>query len=235
MMRFLLLLLLSISINCFCQNKDASLWLSSGVKASLTEQIQLSYEMQTRFYKNATTIDSYINEVGISYEPIKNLDFSLDYRYSRKNQEYYFEGVHRLALNASYGVKLDDIGLSLKGRIRYQAPFNYLGIINDAIYPDNRNVMRFKIAAKYKPVNLKKILPFASYEFYKAINPKNIYRWIDSYRLVFGVTFNLPKRHEVEIYYLLEKENRAVPAFNHVYGIQYSYDIFKNPIIKKAE
>jgi Protein of unknown function (DUF2490) len=217
------------------QTQDANIWASAGVGADLTKNISLSYEMQTRFYKNATALDSYINEIGIAYEPFKNAEVSGDYRYSRKNQESHYEGVHRLALNLAYDYKIDGAGLRIKARIRYQVPFNYLGVINDAIYPDNRNVMRFKLSAKYTPTNLKKIQPFASYEFYKALSPKNIYNPIDSYRVTFGVSFDLPKRHSVDLYYLLEKEYRSVPHLNHIFGIQYGYEIFKDPVFEKPE
>ncbi len=215
------------------QTQDANVWISAGVGADLTDKLSLSYEMQTRFYKNASALDSYINEIGVAYEPLKNLELSGDYRYSRKNQESHYEGVHRLALNISYDYKIDGAGLRIKARVRYQVPFNYLGVINDAIYPDNRNVMRFKIGAKYTPTNLKKIQPFASYEFYKALSPKNIYNPIDSYRMTVGVSLNLPKRHSIDLYYLLEKEFRATPHLNHIFGVHYGYDIFKDPVFKK--
>jgi hypothetical protein len=232
-------LFLFVALACgqllLAQSQDANIWISGGVNADLTDNISVSYEMQSRFYKNATALDSYINEIGVAYQPIKNLEFSGDYRYSRKNQESHYEGVHRIALNASYDYKISGSGVKLKARVRYQIPFNYLGVINDAIYPDNRNVMRFKLSAKYTPTNLKKIEPFASYEIYKALNPKNIYNPIDSYRITFGVSFNLPKRHSVDLYYLLEKEYRSIPQLNHIFGIQYGYDIFKDPVFSKPE
>ncbi|MBK9190589.1 MAG: DUF2490 domain-containing protein [Crocinitomicaceae bacterium] len=211
------------------QIQDANLWLSAGINADLTDKLSVNYSMETRFYKNASVLDSYINEIGAGYEIVKNLQLGIDYRYSRKNQEGYFEGVHRIGADISYSYKLD-IGLTLKARARYQLPFNYLGVINDAIYPDNRNVSRFKISAKYKPTNLKKVLPYTGYEIYKSFSPKNQYSAIDSYRFTFGVTFDLPKRHSVDLYYMLEKEYRSAPQLNHIYGIQYNYDLFKDPV-----
>lgn len=227
-------LLFSISVlllasSAMSQIQDANMWLSAGINADLTEKFSANYSMETRLYKNVSSLDSYINEIGVGYEIVKNLQFGIDYRYSRKNQEGYFEGVHRIGADISYSYKLD-MGLTLKARARYQLPFNYLGVINNAIYPDNRNVSRFKISAKYKPTNLKKVLPFTSYEIYKSFSPKNQYNAIDSYRLTFGVTFDLPKRHAVDLYYMLEKEYRSAPQANHIYGIQYSYDLFKEPV-----
>lgn len=232
---FTTIILFLCTCSASAQTQDANLWVSGGFGADITDKISLSYEMQSRIYKNVTALDSYINEIGVSYEPLKNLEVSGDYRYSRKNQESHYEGVHRIALNLAYDYKIDGAGLRIKARVRYQVPFNYLGVINDAIYPDNRNVMRFKLSAKYTPTNLKKVQPFASYEFYKALSPKNIYNPIDSYRITFGVSFNLPKRHSLDLYYLLEKEYRSVPHVNHIYGIQYGYEIFKDPIFEKPK
>jgi hypothetical protein len=235
MYRLTLILFVLCAHTLNAQTQDANMWVSGGIGADLTTKLSLSYEMQARLYKNVSALDSYINEIGIAYEPFKNFELSGDYRYSRKNQESHYEGVHRLALNVAYDYKVDGAGLRIKARVRYQVPFNYLGVINDAIYPDNRNVMRFKLSAKYTPTNLKKIQPFASYEFYKALSPKNIYNPIDSYRVTFGVSFDLPKRHSVDLYYLLEKEYRSVPHLNHIFGIQYGYEIFKDPVFEKPE
>lgn len=232
MRAFFVLTALVFTTCSYAQYQDANLWTSAAVNADLTKKMAVSYSTELRLYKNVTSIDSYINELSFSYEPVKNLITGIDYRYSRKNQEAYFEGVHRVGAEVSYEQKIDALGLRLKARVRYQLPFNYLGVINDAIYPDNRNVMRFKLSAKYRPVNLKKIQPFASYEFYKALSPKNIYNPIDSYRITAGVSFDLPKRHSIDVYYMLEKEYRSIPQLNHIYGIQYTYDLFKDPVFE---
>lgn len=235
MIRAFLLFGFLFSLPALGQVKDAHLWGSIGLKLDITKKIAVDYETQTRFYKNASALDSYINEAGVKYKLNKKLDVSLDYRYSRKNQESYFEGVHRLALNFSAEHEFENLGLEIKGRVRYQVPFNYLGIINDAIYPDNRNVMRFKVGAKYTPVNLKKIQPYASYEIYKSLNPINAYNAIDSYRFNFGLSFDLPKRHSLDVGYLFEREFRSVPQLNHIYTIGYTYKLTKKPLIKKKK
>lgn len=226
--------ILICSLGLRAQVQDANLWTSVGVNADLTKDLSLAYETQTRFYKNATTLDSYYNEFSASYDITKFMSGGLNYRYSRKNQEGYFEGVHRLAANISFDYKVSEISTRFKFRIQYQVPFNRFGVINNNIYPDTRNLVRFKISAKHKPTNLKLIQPYASYEIYKAIRPKNIYSTIDSYRITFGVSLDLPKRHSVDLYYLFERENRATPHNNHIYGIQYNYDLFKKPVFKKS-
>lgn len=214
------------------QINDAQLWTSAAVKADITDDLAVGYETCTRFYKNVTALDNYYNELGLDYKIMKGLNASLDYRYSRKNQEDYFETVHRISLSATYGVKIDNMGLRLKFRTRYQLPFNRLGVVNDNIYPDTKNTLRFKLSADYTPTNLDLLEPFVSFEIYKGIRPANIYNPIDSYRFTIGATFDLPKRHSIDLYYMLEKEYRSAQYNNHIWGIQYNYELFKDPIFE---
>lgn len=236
-MRFFILAgLSSLGLLTFSQvQQDANLWTSVGLSADLTKQFSVGYEMQSRFYKNATSLDSYYNEIGLAYEPVKNLEFSTDYRFSTKNKESYYENVHRLCFNAAYGTKFKDLGLSIKGRVRYQIPFDRFGVVNDNIYPDTKNVFRVKGSAKYKHKDFKLIQGFTSFEIYHAVRPKNSISAVDSYRFGLGITIDLPKRQSIDLYYILEREFKSTPFRNHIYGIQYNYDLFKKPYFDKKK
>jgi len=217
------------------QIQDAQLWTSAALKTDITDDLTVGYEMCTRFNKNVTSLDNYYNELGAEYSIIKGLGVGIDYRFSKKNKENYFETVHRFCFNASYGYKFDDLGLKVKFRARYQIPFNRIGVVNENIYPDTKNTLRFKLSLDYVPVNFKMFQPFMSFEIYKGVKPVNIYNAIDSYRFAIGATLDLPKRHSVDLYYMLEKEYRAAQYLNHIWGIQYNYELFKDPIFEKAK
>ena len=180
MTRLFLLSLIVFSPFSKAQINDANLWTSASLKTDITDNLTMSYEMCTRFYKNVTALDNYYNELGAEYKIIKGFAVGIDYRYSYKNKESYFETVHRFCFNTSYGIKFDDLGLRVKFRARYQIPFNRLGTVNDNIYPDTKNTLRFKLSADYVPVNVKWLQPFVSFEIYKGIKPVNIYNSIDS-------------------------------------------------------
>jgi hypothetical protein len=216
--------------SAFSQVNDAQLWTSAAIKTDITKDLSVGYEMCTRFYKNVTALDNYYNEIGADYKVFKGFTTGIDYRYSKKNKEGYFETVHRFCLNAAYSYKLDDLGLRLKFRARYQVPFNRLGVVNENIYPDTKNTLRFKLSADYTPLNFKMLQPFTSFEIYKGIKPVNPYSSIDSYRFTIGATLDLPKRHSIDLYYMLEKEYRAAQYNNHIWGIQYNYELFKDPV-----
>jgi hypothetical protein len=219
----------------FAQVNDAQLWTGAGISVDITDDFVLSYEMQTRFYKNVTALDNYYNEIGAEYKLFKGFTTGIDYRYSKKNKEGYFETIHRFCLNAAYSYKLDDLGLRLKFRARYQVPFNRVGVVNENIYPDTKNTLRFKLTVNYTPLNFKMLQPFTSFEIYKGIKPVNAYNSIDSYRFTIGATLDLPKRHSIDLYYMLEKEYRAVQYNNHIWGIQYNYELFKDPVFDEPK
>lgn len=226
---------LVLTIGLKAQIQDAQLWTSAALKTDITDDLSVGYEMCTRFNKNVTALDNYYNELGAEYSIVKGFAAGIDYRFSRKNKEGYFETVHRFCFNTSYGYKFDDLGLKIKFRARYQIPFNRLGVVNDNIYPDTKNTLRFKLSLDYIPVNFKTLQPFTSFEIYKGIKPVNIYNSIDSYRFTIGATLDLPKRHSIDFYYMLEKEYRAAQYLNHIWGIQYNYELFKDPIFEKEE
>src|SRR5687768_4939849 len=109
-------LLITCSSLAGAQYNDACSWTSAAVNADLTDDFSVGYATEVRLFKNATSLDSYINEISLNYKPLKGMSLGLDYRYSRKNQEGYYEGVHRFGADVSYEQKFDDLGLRLKVR-----------------------------------------------------------------------------------------------------------------------
>ncbi len=226
-MKYLLATLLFVSSFSFSQDKDAMVWTGLGLRAKLVKHLDIKYETQTRFYKNASTLAQYYNELGLKYAPVRGLAFSTVYRYSRKNQEGYFSGENRISLGTSYSYKLDPIPLRVKVRLKYQHSFDRMGIINETIYPSIKNMLRFKVNLKYKNNDFKRVQPFISYEIYHAINPKNSISPIDTYRFSAGIDLDLPFKNELSIYYMFENEYRSSIQQNHIFGIQYTYSLGK--------
>lgn len=226
-MRILSLIIILSSTISFSQDKDAMLWTGAGIRAKLVKRLYANYETQTRFYKNVTSLSQYYNEAGLKYEPLKGMSVSFAYRYSRKNREGYYTGENRVSLGVAYSYKVDPLSIRIKARAKYQNSFTRLGVINNVIYPDFKNMFRMKFDIKYKNDNFKRIQPFISYEFYHALQPINEISKIDSYRFSCGIDLDLPSKNEVSIFYIYETENRSVINQNHIYGIQYTYSLGK--------
>ncbi len=209
------------------QTIDAHLWTGVGLAVKVNKKLSIGYETQTRFKNNASTLGTYLNQIGGSYKVTKDLNVGLDYRFSRKRKDYYYLNDNRLMMNVAYGYKLKPIGIKLKARARYQHSFDRLSTINETITPNFSNVLRLKLTAKYKYDDFKRIQPFISYEYYKSLDPEPIQFTANAYRLSGGLFFDLPFKNELKLYYIYEVENKSTPEVNHIYSIQYTYNLDK--------
>ena len=207
----------------FGQINDAELWTGVGIKADIAKNWGLSYETQTRFYKNVSTLRQYYNELSLEYEFLKNTEVQIDYRYSRKADEGYFTPENRLCLNMSYSKDIGKLPLELSTRIRYQYAFDRLQVINETIYPDIKQSFRWKFDLEYE--EFKRIRPSIGYEYFKNIHPAGTGGFLDGYRAYLNVNFDLPDRHEFDIKYIFEREYRTTIQNIHIYLVQYSYTL----------
>jgi hypothetical protein len=216
--------------------KDALLWTGIGVNLDINKQFSFAYENQVRLNQNMTTLQNFYNEFAVGFNPpgVKGLDFGIKYRLSRKNRGEYYAFENRFNLDAQYGYKIEPINVSISFRARYQVAFNRLGTVNTDIFPRTQNTARFRFKISYNNPDFKRVQPFVSAEPFVALQPKNQYSWMNSYRLTGGIKFDLPKRFELEAYYIFEKTFRAVPIKNYIYGLQLTY-VFKDPLIKEKK
>lgn len=232
-MRFIILTAFLSSFTLFSQIQDAELWTGLGLKTSFGKT-SLKYETQTRFYKNASVLKTYYNELSGEYEVIKNLSLGLSYRFSVRDKESYRINDNRFCFNAEYGDKIKNLDLKLKARARYQFDFDRLSPINDIIYPDKRNTFRLKLELQYEHDDFKRVSPYVGYELFKALQPTQ-YATLDAYRVFGGLDFDLPARHEIGLKYIFELENGSAPKIAHCYIIQYNYDISSKLYRKKKK
>jgi hypothetical protein len=221
--RFIILFTALMAFNSFGQINDAELWTGIGIKADIAKHWGLSYETQTRFYKNASTLRQYYNEISLEYEFLKNTEVQIDYRYSRKEDGGYFTPENRLCLNLSYSKDLGKLPLELSSRIRYQHAFDRLTVINETIYPDIKQSFRLKFDLEYE--EFKRIRPSIGYEYFKNIHPAGTGGFLDGYRAYLNVNFDLPDRHEFDVKYIFEREYRTTVQNIHIYLVQYSYTL----------
>lgn len=225
MKKILLYIILISPAFGFSQVEDAHVWTGAGVSFSVNKKISVSYETQTRFYKNASVLRVYMNQIGGSYEVTDDFKVGLDYRFSRKRKEYYYLNENRIMLNASYGYKVDAINTKFSARVRYQNSFDRLSVINEIINPDISNMFRLKVGAKYKIPDFKRVQPFIGYEFFKSLDAEPIQFAANAFRVMGGVKLDLPKKHEVKLRYIFQKSNGSSPEIRHIYAIQYTYNL----------
>ena len=102
----------------FSQTEDAHLWTGAGVSTKITKELSIEYQTQTRFYKNASVLRVYLNQIGASYKVTDDFKIGLDYRFSRKKKNDYFVSDNRFMLNASYGYKIKPINTKFSIRTK---------------------------------------------------------------------------------------------------------------------
>ncbi len=211
----------------FNQMIDAHLWTGIGLDASINKKIDISYKTQTRFYQNVSMLRVYYNQIGVSYKITKDLDAEFNYRFSRKRKkDFYFESENRLMLNLSYDYKIDAISTKLSFRLRYQNSFDRIKPINDVIYPNISNKIRFKTTAKYKNKNFKKIQPYISYEIFKSLDAEPI-EFSLAQRYAGGFHLDLPNKQELKLAYIYQRNNGSIIEIRHIYMIHYTYSLGK--------
>ncbi|MGV6860308.1 MAG: DUF2490 domain-containing protein [Putridiphycobacter sp.] len=222
-----------LSFCVFGQNQtDALLWTGVGVDAKITKDLKVGYKTQTRFNNNGSSFKDYFNQLNVSYDIVDEFSIDLAYRFSRKKKDNaYFKSDNRFMLDVNYSNKFKDLGLKLYYRGRFQYGYDRLNVINQFIFPDHYSAFRFKVKARYKFKEFKRVQPFGSYELFKSLNSKAEYATLSAYRFRGGVIFDLPQKHEVKLYYTYEVENNSKPQINHIYAIQYTYDLGR--ILKK--
>jgi hypothetical protein len=203
------------------QTEDAMLWTGASADMDITKDLSVEIEAQSRFSNNMSILNQAYGELGVGYNIVKGVKVGVVYRYSRKNEGDYFYNENRFCLDASYKYKLD-LGLDFRVRARYQHSFDRLSAIN-SIYPQKKNIFRLGFKVSYKHDDFKLIEPFLAIEFFHAIQPANSSSFIDTYRFRSGLTFDLPKRNTLSVFYAFEHENRSVDNNIHIYGIQYGY------------
>ncbi len=214
-----------VSIFGYSQINDAHLWTGAGLDVKVNDKFSVDYKMQTRFYNNATSLRVYLNQIGASYKIASGLKVGLNYRYSRKKKDYYFVSENRIILDAAYGYKIKDINTKVTARVRYQHAFDRLKTINETITPNTSDVFRFRLLAKYKNPDFKRVQPFVGYEYFKSLNPEPIKFVLNSYRILAGINLDLPFKHEVKLNYIYQSSNKSTPEVDHIFAIQYTYNL----------
>lgn len=225
MKNLILFSLITMSFISFSQTEDTHLWTGIGLNASLNKKIELNYKTQTRFYKNASTLRVYFNQLGVSYKIAKGLNVGMAYRFSRKlKKDTYFASENRFAFNLSYGYKVKAIGTKFIARLKFQNGFDRLKPINDVIYPNITNKLRIKLTAKYKHKDFKRIQPYMSYEFFKSLDSQPL-EFLIAQRFTGGLFLDLPHKNELKLAYIYQRNNSDIIEIRHIYMIQYTYNL----------
>lgn len=214
-----------MSVSSFSQMKDFNSWTGAKLKADASKKMGLSIEFQGRFYQNSQLLKQYFTDMGAKYDLNKSWALSLNYRLGQKNNEPNMTWANRLYTDFSFDKKIKPLDLKYKIRFRYQYEFDRLRSINTYIVPNQLNTIRLKGDVSYKHPDFKRIQPFMSAEIFKDFTPYQMPAFIQSYRLVGGLTFDLPKKHELELSYMFQSDIDQSPNQDFILSLQYTYKL----------
>jgi len=202
--------------NSLAQIDDIGLRTGITLQKQITRQLEGSLTEELRLYKDVTTINQLLTEVGISYSVSKKIKAGFTYRFINRNQENYYSKRHRFFVDLAYKEKIKSITLTLRERIQSQFSDYYSSETGKIPVW----ILRSKITAKFD-LN-KKYSPYLAYELYYVLdNPKEI-EGISRHRYEAGVNYDFNRVHSINPFLLYQ--HLVSPPFDQLsYGLSYTY------------
>ncbi len=202
-------LLLIICIQSSYGLDDNQSWTSVGFEKKLPYSFKLQFEQELRLEDQLSTFKQTFSEFSLSYSVFKGFKIELPFRY----MTYKDKTKQRVSFSGSYKYSFKPV--SLKHRTKYQRTYEKGEIPEELI--------RNKLSIMYK-LN-KKIEPYVSGEFIQLLNAQNYP--LDETRFSFGLTYELPKKNSMKIFYTLKNEDKTKnnPDEIGVFGLSYNFSL----------
>ena len=188
---------------------DNQSWTSVGFEKKLPYSFKLQFEQELRLDNQLSTFKQTFSEFSLSYSVFKGFKIELPFRY----MTYKDKTKQRVSFGGSYKYNFKPV--SLKHRIKYQRTYER--------GENPEELIRNKLSIMYK-LN-KKIEPYVSGEFIQLLNVQNYP--LDETRFSFGLTYELPKKNSMKIFYTLKNEDKTKnnPDEIGVLGLSYNFSL----------
>ena len=170
---------------------DNESWTSVGFDKKLPYSFKLQFEQELRIDNQLSTFKQTFSEFSLSYSVFKGFKIELPFRY----MTYKDKTKQRVSFSGSYKYSFKPV--SLKHRTKYQRTYEKGEIPEELI--------RNKLSINYR-LN-KKIEPYVSGEFIQLLDATNYP--LDETRFSFGLTYKLPKKNSIKIFYTLKNEDKT--------------------------
>ena len=188
---------------------DNQSWTSVGFEKKLPYSFKLQFEQELRLDNQLSTFKQTFSEFSLSYSVFKGFKIEIPFRY----MTYKDKTKQRVSFGGSYKYSFKPV--SLKHRTKYQRTYEKEEIPEELI--------RNKFSIMYR-LN-KKIEPYVSGEFIQLLNAQNYP--LDETRFLFGLTYELPKKNSIKIFYTLKNEDKTKknPDEIGVFGLSYNFSL----------
>ncbi len=204
-----LLVLANLPANA--QVPDAGAWLGYAAQYKPAKKWAVELAPEVRLNQNLAQVHRLLTDVSVTYSPFKRLDLSAAYRFSLRNQTYFWDVRNRFFADVKYTHRLHK-KIDLSYRARYQFQFTDLALGN----ADARSIdfIRHKAALKFDLP--KKLTANLGAEYWQPLSP-----WmqaVQNRRISASLAWDQNKRHRWEIGLFEEKAlNTTRPATAYIF------------------
>jgi hypothetical protein len=200
------------------QVNDAGLWTSLSLEKRLNKKFSVELNQEVRLFENLSEVGSFYTEIGASYRLSKIFEASAGYRFINKRRlDDSYSIRHRFLVNLNARKKWGQVSSAL--RVRYQSQYRDVNSSEDGRIPEN--YLRTKLTFKYD-LN-KRYQPVLSGETFFHLNHEEGVL-MDGYRIGAALEYDLSKRSDVELGYLIDREvQRNNPWTNYVITLSWNY------------
>ncbi|MFN8165813.1 MAG: DUF2490 domain-containing protein [Bacteroidia bacterium] len=200
------------------QIDDVRLWTGISVSHKFTRQISASFEQQLRFRTDVSIIDQTFSDLGVSYEPVRNLKVLVAYRWMHKNLVNRYSDRHRIYADLSYKYKFHRFSFTLRERISQQYA--------DVNSSENGNIadwmLRTKFSAKFDTG--RRYAPYAAAETYYLLDAKKPpEHYITRIRYSLGAEYEFNRIHSIDLFCILQHD-RPMDFNSMIYGVTYNFN-----------
>ena len=205
----ILLLLISFS-SAYAKTKEFGTWMEFEFSKKFFKKFEISLIPEIRL-QDDFTIDEYLIDGKLSFEPVKFLNLAATYRINTNVKNKGNEISKRFVLDATGSQEFGRFEASL--RTRYT---NYTEVEEG---DSESNYFRPRLKLKYD-IKGNKIRPFVSYELFRNTTEKEMRKG----RFDVGFTRKLGNLHRIGIYYRLQDyfdDSNSI----HILGIDYRFKI----------
>lgn len=207
---FVLLILCVASLASHAKTDKFGTWVELELSKKFLKDFEFSLIPEVRFQDNFT-IDEYMFDGKLTYEPVKFLSLAATYRINTNVKNKGNEVTNRFAFDVTGKKEIARFDASL--RVRYT---NYTDL-GEGKYEDNYLRPRLKLVYDIKG---NKIAPFVRYELFRNVTTKEF----DKSRFDIGATRKIAKNSRVGLYYRLQNYTSTRNSIN-ILGIEYSLKI----------
>ncbi len=202
---FCLFLLFS---SVFAKTEKFGTWIEFEISKEFFKKWEVSFIPEVRFEDNFS-VDEYILEGKLSYEPYKFLGFAGAYRYSTNIKKSGNVGLSSAVFDVTGSTEFDRFNGSLRARITNDP--------DEGDIPWETFYLRPRAKLEYN-IKGNKIEPYTSYELFLNLKKSEVYKQ----RFDIGFTRKIAKHHRIGLYYRLQDYFTDKNSIN-ILGIDYRF------------